>query len=237
MEGTRLVLLRHGESVAQVEEIVGGHTGCRGLSDLGRFQVELLAERLRSTGELGRIAAVYTSLMPRAVETAEIVAGALAPAWLDDAEVVPECAFCEMHPGDEVDGLTWEELRRRFPPSADGRDPDGRVAPGAETWDEMAGRVAGGLDRLVERHAGETVVIGCHGGVVLHTMARWLGLPPIPTDGEQAWFRPDNASITEWRYGPVPFRSGVEGWQLVRFNDSAHLASVPEHDPAGSPGR
>jgi 2,3-bisphosphoglycerate-dependent phosphoglycerate mutase len=70
MEGTRIVLVRHGESLAQELGILGGHTGCTGLSTRGRRQAGALRERLASTGELAGAAALYASVMPRAIETA-----------------------------------------------------------------------------------------------------------------------------------------------------------------------
>ena len=48
MQTTRLLLVRHGESVAQEEGIVGGPMGCRGLSEIGRRQVGLLRDRWRA---------------------------------------------------------------------------------------------------------------------------------------------------------------------------------------------
>jgi broad specificity phosphatase PhoE len=76
-EGTRIVLVRHGESRAQELGILGGHSGCQGLSHLGRRQVTLLRERLAATGELAGASTLYASIMPRAVETAEIIAAAI----------------------------------------------------------------------------------------------------------------------------------------------------------------
>ena len=73
---TRLVLIRHGESVATVERRIGGVRTCAGLSPLGRKQAEALAARLARTGEL-KADAVVASTMRRAVETAEIIAPAL----------------------------------------------------------------------------------------------------------------------------------------------------------------
>ncbi len=43
---TRVVLVRHGEAVCNINGIVGGQRGCTGLTDLGRRQVTALAERL-----------------------------------------------------------------------------------------------------------------------------------------------------------------------------------------------
>ena len=153
MEETRIVLVRHGESRSQESRTVGGHTGCKGLSDRGRTQVEALRDRLARTGELSGAAALYSSVMARAVETAEI----LAPA-LDGLEVASECAFCESHPGPEADGLEVDEYERRWPPTGEW-SPTTRRDPGGETYAEMRERVSGRLDELVERHRGETVVV------------------------------------------------------------------------------
>jgi len=198
---------------------VGGHAGCAGLSDRGRRQAAALAERLAATGELADVDAVYTSLMARAVETAAI----LAPA-LGGATAVQDCDFCEHHPG-EGDGLTYQEFDRRWP-VPDRWDPEARRDPGGETWNEMAARVRRGLDGILARHAGGTVLVVCHGGVVVHTMIRWLGLTmPVTASGGRAWLDPANTSLTEWRFGapPVWFRGTADGVTLVRFNDHGHL--------------
>lgn len=217
MEGTRIVLVRHGESRAQELGILGGHGGCQGLSARGREQVSRLRDRLRDTGELAGASVLYSSVMPRAVETAEI----LAPA-LGGLEVRPECDFCEGHPGD-ADGLTWQEVDERFPADSDW-GADSRRAPGWETWREMGDRVASALATVVERHPGETIVIACHGGVVAQSMLHFLSLDL--SGWGRAWIAPDNASLTEWRFAANPYEKSTLPVQLVRFNDHAHLAPL-----------
>ncbi|HTX63990.1 MAG TPA: phosphoglycerate mutase family protein, partial [Acidimicrobiales bacterium] len=64
---TRVVLVRHGEAVCNVEGVVGGVRGCKGLTDLGRRQVGALAARLASTGELSATGVLYSSVLPRAI--------------------------------------------------------------------------------------------------------------------------------------------------------------------------
>ncbi|HEY6747339.1 MAG TPA: histidine phosphatase family protein [Mycobacteriales bacterium] len=215
MADTRIVLVRHGQSQAQDRRFVGGHDGCTGLSDLGRRQVGALASRLAESGELAGATALYASVMARAVETAQI----LAPA-LGDLEVRPECAFCESHPGREADGLSWDEFNQRWPLAVEEWTPRTRRDPGSESYEEMRDRVVGRLGALVERHEGETVVVACHGGVVMHSMFHWLELDPVRAR-TRAWLNPVNSSITEWRLADHPYwGSGVE---LVRFNDHAHL--------------
>jgi broad specificity phosphatase PhoE len=204
-----LVLVRHGESRATVDQVVGGHAGCTGLSDLGRRQAEALRDRLAATRELGEVAALYASVMPRAVETAEIIAPALG-----GLDVVQDCGVCELHPG-EADGLTWDEFTERYG-SFDGHVFFRPLAPGSESWSEFMTRVGTTLITLAERHAGETVVVACHGGVI---EAAFVALGHMPLHKPFDTF-PLNTSLTEWR------GEGEGRWHLTRFNDTAHLAGV-----------
>jgi probable phosphoglycerate mutase len=212
------VLIRHGHSVAQQRRVIGGHAGCTGLSDLGRRQAVSLADRLLASGELTGAAALYSSVMPRAVETASLLSAALG---LPD--VRQDCDLCERHPG-EGDGLGVEEYDLRYPAPARWT-PDEVRSPGAESWSRMGGRVRRVLDSLIERHPGDTVVVVCHGGVIEHSIVRWLDLDP-DRQAERAWIKPVNTSLTEWRVAANPFLGGdALPVQLVRFNDAAHVAT------------
>jgi probable phosphoglycerate mutase len=212
---TRIVLVRHGESLAQERRIVGGHAGCEGLSTLGVRQAEALRDRLIDSGEFKEATALYSSVMARAVQTAQIIASAFG-----DLEVQQDCDFCEGHPSAESDGMAWEEYDQRWPVPADW-SPEVAREPGGESWAQMRDRVAAGLDRLAEAHEGETVVVACHGGVVLHSMFRWLQLDLVGSG--RAWLDPINSSITEWRMAQNPFWTEAAAIQLVRFNDHGHL--------------
>lgn len=207
--GTRLVIIRHGEAVSNVEDLIGGHLGCRGLTARGVAQCETLAERLRVTDELSGAAAVWTSVLPRAIESAAIIAPALG------VDVVEEsCGLCEQHPG-EADGMTWAEFEQRYKRvSLPGSDPELPLSPGGESWIEFLDRAHAGLIDVVARYPGEVVVAVSHGGVVASSMIRFLGLPD---HGSGAQLHAENTSITEW------VRTGYR-WRLVRFNDVAHLA-------------
>ena len=230
MEETRIVLVRHGQSLAQQHRVIGGHRGCKGLSDRGRAQVEALRDRLADSGELAGASALYSSVMARAAETADILAPALT--GLGGSDVRRECDFCESHPG-EGDGLEVDEYDRRWP-FPETWTVDTRRDPGGETFQEMSERVRRGLDALIERHRGETIVVACHGGVVVHSMLRWLGIDPAGMS-TRAWLNPVNSSLTEWRIASRPWwGTPVE---LVRFNDHAHLhgALAPRRRNAASP--
>ena len=211
MSETRLILIRHGEAQAAVEGFVAGHDGCRGLSPRGREQAAALRDRLLETNEI-EAHAVHTSVLPRAIETAEI----LAPA-LGDMKAAQDCDFCELHPG-ECDGLTWEQYRARY--AFDMRsDPDRPMSPGGESLKSFQARVEARLNTLVREHEGESVVVVCHGGVI---SAASLSFMSHELHRERPFrLEPENTSITEWLlHGQDEPRPG---WVLVRFNDAAHL--------------
>ena len=62
--------MRHGEAVCNVTGVCGGPLGCTGLTERGRAQVAVLRDRLAGTGELAGADVLYSSVLPRAVETA-----------------------------------------------------------------------------------------------------------------------------------------------------------------------
>jgi 2,3-bisphosphoglycerate-dependent phosphoglycerate mutase len=214
---TRLVLIRHGEAQSHVDGIVGGDTGCTGLSDLGRRQAVALRDRLARTGELGAVDALYASTLPRAIETAEIIAPAIG-----SPPVEVERDLREFDPG-EADGLTWEEYEKRFPREL--WDAYRSRSPGAETWAEFGLRAGTILRRIADRHDGGTVVVACHGGVVEQSVVTFLGLGH---EGELATFEIANTSITEWRRPDPdePWWRPPGLWRLLRLNDAAHLEGV-----------
>ena len=221
-EPTRLVLIRHGESRSTVDRVVGGHEGCGGLTDRGVLQAKALYERLSRTGELAGASALLTSVLPRAIQTAEIIAPALG-----DLAIEQQCDLCEIHPG-EADGLTWEEFGARYRPEglASG-NPYKPMTPDGESWASFFTRVGDALLQTAADHAGETVVVVCHGGVIEAAFAT-LGNLPLrrPFD-----VRIENTSLTVWSYHPSDGDLGNAGhrlarWRLDRFNDSAHLAGL-----------
>ncbi|MBW3575017.1 MAG: histidine phosphatase family protein [Actinobacteria bacterium] len=219
---TRLLLVRHGESQAQVTRVVGGATGCTGLSDLGRRQVAALAGRW-SASDVGADR-LLSSTLPRALETAEL----LAPA-LGGLSVEPDPDLCELQPG-ECDGQNWDDYQERY--GVDMRaDPYAPLSPGGESVAEFLVRVGRALHRIAVDHAGSTVVIACHGGVIDGSMVNFLGIPP--QRAADLDLRTTNAAVTEWvaeRTDDGPLR-----WALRRYNDASHLESLTENDSTVDP--
>lgn len=202
--------MRHGEAECNVAKRFGGPLGCTGLSVHGRSQVERLRDRLQRTGELAETTALYASTLPRAIETGEILNEAVG-----HLQLVADERVCELHPG-EADNMTFVDYTSTYLAEGSGRwgdDPSVPTAPGGESWTGFLDRVQGALTDLSDRHAGGTVLVACHGGVVDASMLRFL---QMDEPYRAARFVTENASMTEW------IRRG-DRWRLVRYNDAAHL--------------
>ena len=212
---SRVVLIRHGEAQCNLNRVVGGRKGCTGLSDLGRRQVAALADRLYESGELRRATALYASVLPRAVETADRLRAVVGPGPATLGPVREDCDLCELHPG-ECDGMVREDVVETFGVPDWDRDPSAPIAPGGESWSAFVVRASDGVRHLVERHPGELVVAAVHAGVIEATMIRFLGITPEVY--RRGWVRILHASMTEWEWVPSEDR-----WILLRFNDACGI--------------
>lgn len=144
-------LLRHGQTEHTPERRFSGRNDLP-LSRTGRAEAEAAGER---AAELG-IEVVVTSPLRRTRETAEIVAARLGlPVELDDDLV-------ELDFGD-LEGLTADEARARHPLAVRRFMADVTVAaPGGESIADVGRRVARARQRVLERHAGRTVLVVSH---------------------------------------------------------------------------
>ncbi len=149
---TRLFLLRHGQTELSVQRRYSGH-GNPALTDLGRRQAAAAAEYL---GNKGGIAAVVSSPLQRAYDTASAAAKALGLDVLVDDELI------------ETDFGSWEGLS--FSEAAE-RDPELHTTwlrdtsvppPGGESFDAVAARVGNAQKRIIAEHAGQSVLVVSH---------------------------------------------------------------------------
>ncbi len=199
--------MRHGEAACTGAGVGGGPQGCRGLTARGRAQAGALADRLARSRELADVSAVYTSVLPRAIETATILERGL-PRGLAATQ---DCELCELHPG-EADGLTWEALQTRFGGPDWDADPDQPFAPGGESWLGFYHRCVAAFGRIVAAHPGERVVLVVHSGVIEQVMKVAGGASAALRMG----LRTEHASMTEVEFD-------AERRRLLRYNDRAPL--------------
>jgi broad specificity phosphatase PhoE len=205
----QLILVRHGESVGNSENRLQGHNDYD-LTDLGRSQALLTAERL---AELGTTA-VYTSPLLRAGATAGTIAQRLQvePQTLHG---VSEYIF------GELSGSTYAELRQRFAndPKLAAIPAAERVYPGEEGRQVFFDRVTASVWQVIDSHPGETVAVVSHGGPIALFCQYVLGLPyrrPMP-------FAINNCSLTTISVSEDAALSHGERARLVQLNDTCHL--------------
>ena len=171
-EGTRLLLLRHGQTAPSVDRRFSGR-GDPPLTELGRRQAADAAERLRHS----EVAAVVSSPLDRARQTAAVVAERLGrPVVVDDGWVELDFGSWE--------GLTYAEVRDRDPDgltgwlsaAVDGTD-DGPAPHGGETFAACAARVTSARDALVAAYPGGTVLVVSHVTPIKTVAGLVLGSP------------------------------------------------------------
>ena len=211
----RLILVRHADAYAGFDGVISGPSGCRGLTELGRRQAKALRQYLADTGRV-RADILLASVLPRALETAKIIAPALGL-----QSVREECGLCEIHTG-EADALAWTEYAVRYGWFDMETEPERVFAPGGDSWRTFHERVQRMCERVAAEFPDQTVLAVCHAGFI---MASLRMLFAIPHPGTGARIRPTNTGITEWEY-----EKAFDRWTLHSFNEHAHLLAL-EADP------
>lgn len=159
-----MLLVRHGQTATTGKVLPGRAPGLH-LNDKGRAQAQAVAERM---GGLRRLAAVYTSPMERACETAHPIASARGIETRVDAGL-NECDF-----GDWT-GMALKVLRKAPEWRVVQRYPSGFRFPGGESFTEMQVRITSALARLVAGHPGDAVVAVSHADPIKAAVAHALG--------------------------------------------------------------
>jgi probable phosphoglycerate mutase len=209
----RNCLVRHGETAWNVERRLQGHIDVP-LNARGLSQAEATARSLARAGE--RFAALYSSDLQRARQTAEAVARAHRLPATHDARLR------ERHYG-LFQGLTFDEAARHHPESYrrfKARDPGFALDGGGESLNGLAARVHAALAEIAGRHAGETVVVVTHGGVldIAHRLATGKPLEDARD------FAIPNAALN-W------IERSAGRWRLVSWAEEGHLADALDELP------
>lgn len=158
----RLILLRHGETVWNIDKRLQGHDNSP-LSERGVEQAKAIVGSIRSLAP----ARVVTSDLGRARQTAEVIGYGHAPS----DERLRELNMGEWtgeRKGDLIANkpeLYWDWRAGRFTPA------------GGESWDEFVLRIKTGLTDLIYQGSGDLLAI-VHSGVVRAACFSFLGLSP-----------------------------------------------------------
>lgn len=207
MEPTTIILVRHGRTSFNREGIFRGRKDVP-LDETGRAQAEATGRFL----EDWPLAAVYSSPLSRALETAAPIAR------IQGLQVLADEGFTNLDLGPWT-GRRHSQVAREDPENWRVwiERPEELALPGAETLDQVADRSAVRLAELVERHAGASFAVATHRAVLKPLLARVLGLA-------RPWF---------WRFAVDPGSVSVlahradRGHTLAHLNQTGHLQGEP----------
>jgi broad specificity phosphatase PhoE len=152
---TRVFLLRHGETCANIEQRYQGKTQSE-LSELGISEAKELSKFLSKE----RFSAVYSSTLTRSFHTARIIAAA------HELEVIQVKDLIERDYG-VWENMTFDEIRKKYP-SMYSRwlsDPGKTKITKAESLDALQKRGVAAIDKIVKSNLNKTVCVVGHGGM------------------------------------------------------------------------
>jgi ribonuclease H / adenosylcobalamin/alpha-ribazole phosphatase len=200
---TRLVLVRHGSTEHSPMRRFSGRNDLP-LSDRGEQQAAELAVRAKA---FGPVAAVVSSPLRRAQQTANAIAAAL------DQSVRVVDGLVETDFG-EWEGLTGDEVQARWPAEHAQWLRSGDIAPpGGESFATVATRVIPARDQIVADYPGVSVVVVSHVTPIKVLLMLALDAPLL----SMFHLHLDTASVSIADYFP----NGATSVRLV--NDTSHL--------------
>ncbi len=214
MENTKIYLVRHGESVGNLNRVCLGHTDLS-LTEKGLLQAQTTCEALKDI----KIDAVYSSDLQRAYFTA------LPHAELRGLDVIKMQDFRELYFGDwenaSIAELTeiykeqfvigWRTLFGTFTP------------PNGESVVDMADRIAAGLKKIASDNMGKTILVASHAAAIRALWGKISGNKP--EDWALAHPFPSNASYSIIEY---------DGERLIpkEYSCDSHLGELATYIPA-----
>jgi len=168
---TLVLLVRHGQTPTTGIELYGRKPGVH-LSDKGLDQAKNVAQRISAMGRQ-RFEAIYCSPLERTKQTAQAISSEL------KLKVKQDRGLIELDVGDWT-GRKLTQLRKLKSWSSVQKYPSGFRFPNGESFTEMQTRMAGTVNRLVERHPGKAIVAVSHAdpirALVAHAMGTHLDL-------------------------------------------------------------
>jgi len=199
----RIYLIRHGETEWNTSGRWQGVLPVP-LNDTGREQAMKLGLYLASMGIT--LDTFYSSNLPRAYETAAIIASAFGKIPKADRR------WRELNTG-SFQGLTQHEIEVRFPDVLAQflADPLEYIIPGGESRRQLQDRAYAAWTDLTNISGGQQLGIVSHGGTIKMLLSRLFG---TLLEFEQETI--PNTSITI-------LERAIHGWQLAAFAQTPHL--------------
>ncbi len=172
MAATLIIFVRHGKTPTTGTKLPGRAPNLH-LSNEGESQAETVAKEIENSSSsfLGsKVSAVYASPMERTQETAKPIAKTL-NLRLRTLQGLNECDF-----GDWT-GRRLRDLSKLKSWSIIQKQPSSFRFPNGESFTEMQNRMQKTVDKILERHPGETVVCVSHADPIKAILASAVGTP------------------------------------------------------------
>jgi broad specificity phosphatase PhoE len=200
---TRIILIRHGQTEWNRQDLIRGQVDVP-LDDTGLAQAAATAARIAAEWQP---AALYSSPLRRAVQTAQLIADRLG------LEVRTVSGFNDMNFG-QWQGLSYSEVRQRWPEVSQAwlTAPQTVTFPNGESLGRVRQRGVSALQQVIEQHPNQDAVIVGHTVLNRVLLCAVLGL-----DDSHHWrIGQDTCAVNtiEWREG-VFFVGSI--------NDTCHL--------------
>ncbi len=202
---TRLLLMRHGVTIYNVQKRIQGKIQSR-LMKRGFKQAKDLAARLKDE----RMQALYSSKLFRAIATAREIAKFHPQLKLETLAELNERDF------GEYEGWNYYSARKREPRLlAIENNVDYNYMPkGGESWRHVQKRAMYAIRKIIAKHPHETAGVVAHGGTNRVILASIMGLPLK----KLVIFRQNNACVN------IIDVSGRRV-RIICLNDSGHTIS------------
>ena len=180
----RVYLIRHG-----LPAFPGGKRMCIGTTDIPMGEAGF-AQAAQMAKQLPAVTAVFSSPLTRAVQTAQAIGLPVT--------ILPDLR--EMYAG-EWDGLTFEEIRQRYPELYAARAKDLTIPlPGAEDHEESLHRFTVAMEKAANLAPGDFAVVA-HGGIIAQFLQHITG----------TWYKPGYTEVVTlfWKDGTFDTKESV----------------------------
>lgn len=183
---TKIIFVRHGQTLWNLEMKYQGHTDIA-LSQLGIEQAHRVSDRLN----IEDFSAVYSSDLVRAYETANIIASKKNLTVMKDINLREICFG-------EWEGMTYAEINDKWPNALNQffSDTTKITIPNGESFADLKKRSDIAINKILENHKKETIVVVSHGATIRAMICSALNLPL-----DYVWrIRQDNTAVNMVEY-------------------------------------
>lgn len=204
---TTILLVRHGESAANRDNLFAGNYDAE-LLPRGYEQARLTARYIKENYE---VSAVYASDLHRAYHTGKTIADALG------LPVASDRRFREISAG-EWEGVPFESIVKTHPEEFKkwAEDIGNSSCPGGESVSQLGERIMTALSEKAEENDGKTILVASHATPVrvAYSMAKYGTAGDM---GNLSW--PSNASVSVLYYD-----NG--SWSVGEYSIDSYMADI-----------